>query len=419
MSARTESLRLLPWLVVGFGFLVLALSYSGRATLGLVMPAVEQDMGWTRTFLSGSAAASLIVMAMLAPLAGWMVDRHGPRMALIVGTLIIALGSFAVAVSDSPIGFLLAFGGLAAMGHGVAAYHVVSAAVAQLFTRNLGLATGIATSGSTAGQFLIVPLIAGVLVIYGWRWSFVVVGVACLLLVPVLWRLLPRGRPRSVVAVDRVVGRTGARAGLLADLRHVLRQPAFHILFWSFFICGYTTTGVIETHLLPFAAFCGFGPIPSANAYGILSAVNMAGMILVGWLADRMHRPLLLGMIYLLRGLTFILLINLAASADYGTLILFAVAFGVVDYSTVPVTASLVESHIGIEVMGLAMGLIAAGHSVGAALGAFLGGYLFELQAHYDWVWISSIILSLLAGLLVFTLPERARPMATAEAPVV
>jgi MFS family permease len=212
--------------------------------------------------------------------------------------------------------------------------------------------------------------------------------------------------------------RADARRSLTGDLRHVLRRPAFHVLFWSFFICGYTTTGIIETHLIPFAAFCGFGPIPSANAYGILSAVNMAGMILVGWLTDRMHRPLLLGMIYLLRGFSFILLINLAASADYGTLILFAVAFGVVDYSTVPVTASLVESHIGLEVMGLAMGLIAAGHSVGAALGAFLGGYLFELQAHYDWVWISSIALSLLAGLLVFTLPERARPVATTEAQV-
>jgi MFS family permease len=396
MSGQSASSRLLPWLVVGFGFLVLALSYSGRATLGLVMPTVEQDMGWTRTFLSGSAAVSLIVMAVLAPLAGVLVDRHGPRMALI------------------PIGFLLAFGGLSAIGHGVAAYHVVSAAVAQLFTRNLGLATGIATSGSTAGQFLIVPLIAGVLVVYGWRWSFVVVGVGCLVLVPVLWRLLPKHGPRAVIAR----GRDEGRSSLTADLRHVLRRPAFHILFWSFFICGYTTTGIIETHLIPFAAFCGFGPIPSANAYGILSAVNMAGMILVGWLTDRMHRPLLLGMIYLLRGLSFVLLINLAASADYGTLIFFAVAFGVVDYSTVPVTASLVESHIGLHVMGLAMGLIAAGHSVGAALGAFLGGYLFELQAHYDWIWISSIALSVLAGLLVFTLSDCARPMAAEEVPV-
>ncbi|MCP4206758.1 MAG: MFS transporter, partial [Shimia sp.] len=94
-----------------------------------------------------------------------------------------------------------------------------------------------------------------------------------------------------------------------------------------------------------------------------------------GWLTDRMNRPLLLGMIYLLRGLTFVLLINIGA--DYATLIVFAVLFGAVDYSTVPVTASLVASHIGLRVMGLTMGLISAGHSVGAALGAFLGGYLF------------------------------------------
>ena len=407
MAAVGTPSRFLPWLVVGFGFLVLALSYSGRATLGLVMPTVEQDMGWSRTFLSGTAAASLIVMAVLAPLAGVLVDRHGPRMALIVGTFIIGVGSLVVAVSDSRLGFVLTFGGVAAIGHGVAAYHVVSTAVAQLFSKNLGLATGIATSGSTAGQFLIVPLIASVLVVYGWRWSFVVVGIACLVLVPVLWRLLPRHGPRAVVAR----GKVGGRSRLSADLRHVLRRPAFHVLFWSFFICGYTTTGIIETHLLPFAAFCGFGPVPSASAYGILSAVNMVGMILVGWLTDRMHRPLLLGLIYLLRGLTFVLLINLGASADYGTLILFAVLFGAVDYSTVPVTASLVESHIGLHVMGLAMGLIAAGHSVGAALGAFLGGYLFDLHAQYDWVWISSIVLAVLAGLLVFTLRDRALPM--------
>ena len=321
MAAVGTPSRFLPWLVVGFGFLVLALSYSGRATLGLVMPTVEQDMGWSRTFLSGTAAASLIVMAVLAPLAGVLVDRHGPRMALIVGTFIIGVGSLVVAVSDSRLGFVLTFGGVAAIGHGMAAYHVVSTAVAQQFSKNLGLATGIATSGSTAGQFLIVPLIASVLVVYGWRWSFVVVGIACLVLVPVLWRLLPRHGPRAVVAR----GKVGGRSRLSADLRHVLRRPAFHVLFWSFFICGYTTTGIIETHLLPFAAFCGFGPVPSASAYGILSAVNMVGMILVGWLTDRMHRPLLLGLIYLLRGLTFFLLINLGASADYGILVLFAV----------------------------------------------------------------------------------------------
>ena len=365
------------------------------------MPALEQDMNWSRTFVSSTAALSLIVMAVLAPLTGIFVDRHGPRMALVAGTALIAFGAFAVALSDSKIVFILAYSGLTSLGFGIAAIHVVSTAVAQLFTRNKGLAMGIATSGATAGQFLIVPLIAGVLVFAGWRWSFAAIGIACMVLVPILWRLLPSRRSLDPVSVRR----DKARRSVAADVRYVFRKPAFHIMFWSFFLCGYTTTGVIETHFLPYADHHGFGPIPSATAYGVLSAVNMGGMIMAGWLADRMNRPLLLGSIYLLRGLSFLLLINIGA--DYSTLILFAVFFGIVDYSTVPVTASLVESHIGLHVMGLTMGLISAGHSVGGALGALFGGYLFERYAQYDWVWWSSIGLAMLAGLMVFMLRDR------------
>ena len=160
------------------------------------------------------------------------------------------------------------------------------------------------------------------------------------------------------------------------DLAKLAVSPAFYLLFFSYLICGYTTSGVIETHLLPYASFCGFAPLPSATAYGVLSAVNLIGMIGVGWLTDRMNRPLLLGIIYLIRGLTFWLLLNVGTS--YETLILFAVVFGVVDYSTVPVTTSLVASHLGLRIVGLVMGLLTAGHQLGAAAGAALGGYFFE-----------------------------------------
>jgi MFS family permease len=93
--------------------------------------------------------------------------------------------------------------------------------------------------------------------------------------------------------------------------------------------------------------------------------------------------------------------------ADYDMLVAFAALFGAVDYATVPVTASLVASHLGLRVMGLSMGLISAGHSIGAAAGAFLGGYLFDLTMQYDWVWISSLALAIGAGLMVFALRER------------
>lgn len=123
-----------------------------------------------------------------------------------------------------------------------------------------------------------------------------------------------------------------------------------------------------------------------------------------------MNRVVLLGSIYVLRGLTFLLLMNVGT--DYEQLVLFAVLFGAVDYATIPVTASLVASHLGLRVMGLAMGLISAGHSIGAAAGAFLGGYLFDLSAHYDWVWASSVLLAVAAGGIVFVLRNEPRQVA-------
>jgi MFS family permease len=183
----------------------------------------------------------------------------------------------------------------------------------------------------------------------------------------------------------------------------------FHALFWSFTICGFTTSGVIETHLIPYAIVCGFPPLDSATAYGVLSGFNMLGMMAAGYLADRVHRPLLLGLIYIFRGMAFILLMQIVG--DYKLLLIFAIAFGVFDYSTVPVTASLVASHLGLRIMGLTMGILSAGHALGGAAGAFLGGYFFDLFARYDWVWLASIGLALAAGLMCFTIRETRRPM--------
>jgi len=134
-------------------------------------------------------------------------------------------------------------------------------------------------------------------------------------------------------------------------------------------------------------------------------------MIGVGWLTDRMNRPLLLGMIYVIRSLTFWLLLNIGT--NYETLILFAIIFGAVDYSTVPVTTSLVASHLGLRIVGLVMGLLTAGHQLGAAAGAALGGYFFDKNSTYDLVWGSSIVLALIAGILVFIMkdqPNNPRP---------
>lgn len=404
------------WPIVILGFLVLALSFSTRAALGLVMPVWQSELGWSSSFISSVGASALIVMALIAPFAGSLVDRKGPRFTLTIGLISLSIGSALIAVTSDKIVFAIAFAGFCAVGFGTIATHVISTAVARTFEKNRGLAVGTATSGATGGQFLIVPLVAGLLAFYSWRWSFAGLSATSLLMLPVLFYFLS-GKATEASEGQAPPASNAAKAPRkwAEDFQFILTKPAFHILFWSFLLCGYTSSGVIETHLLPFASYCGFPPVPSASAYGLLSAVNLLGMIGAGWLTDRVNRIFLLASIYILRGFTFMLLGSLPGTS-IENLFIFAALFGAVDYATVPVTVSLVASHIGMRVMGLAMGLISAGHALGAAAGAFMGGYLFDQMGDYGLVWLSSVWLALGAGVMVFILYRIApQPLPRAE----
>lgn len=402
MAGPSQS-SLQNWLIVAFGFTALALAFSTRAALGLIMPVWQSELGWSSSFISSAGAAALIVMAIVAPFAGRLVDRKTPQFVMSLGLVCIGIGSAIVAAASNKIIFIIGYSGFCAVGFGIVATHVVSTAVIRVFDKNQGLATGIATSGATGGQFLVVPLIAVLLVYGSWRWSFAVLSVSALLMVPLILWLMGRANTKDNVTDSTIPD----RSSITEDLEFVLSKPTFHILFWSYLICGFTTTGVIETHFLPFASHHGFPPISSAAAYGVLSAVNLFGMILAGWLSDRVNRQNLLASIYLLRALTFILLTNVPG-AGLESLFLFSVLFGVVDYSTIPVTVSLVASHVGRRVMGLAMGLIAAGHAVGGALGSFLGGYLFDAIGNYEMLWTASLWLAVGAGAMVLLIPVNA-----------
>ncbi|MGY8907180.1 MFS transporter [Candidatus Njordibacter sp. Uisw_056] len=387
-------------IVVALGFLALALVFSARAALGLAMPIWENDLDWSRGYVSNVAAVALLIMAVASPISGFILDRKGLRFTLLLGLIAVFISCIVISMAQSAWVLLIGFGIIGGVGFGIVATHMVASAVARVYPENVGFASGIATSGSSAGQFLIVPLIALIFASFSWRWGFagIAVGIACL--IPLVW-WVPSDKPDKQVSKASTINDV---TDLKFSLKKLFSTPVFHLLFWSYLICGYTTTGVIETHLMPFASFCGFEPIPSAAAYGLLSAVNLVGMISIGWLTDKMNRPLLLGCIYIIRGFTFWILLNVGTS--YETLLLFAVIFGVVDYSTVPVTASLVASHIGLKVMGLTMGLLSAGHSIGAAIAASLGGYFFDRDATYDLIWISSIALATIAGVLAFLIKD-------------
>jgi MFS family permease len=319
---------------------------------------------------------------------------------LSAGLIAVGGGVMLAAGAVSIWQFYLAYSVIAGIGFGTAATHVVATIVSLRFTARRGLAVGIATAGATAGQFIVLPILARVLESSGWRLSYVALGAACLAFAPVTYAAI-----KSTREAPHATRQAGAAAeGLPVRLAYLMRSRTFHLLFWSYFICGITTSGVIEAHFIPYGTLCGFTLAASSDALAILMVFNLGGMVLAGWLSDRMHRPLLLGSIYVLRALTFLIL--MAVGTDYTTLVIFAALFGIFDYSTVPVTASLAASHLGMRIMGLSMGLLTAAHAIGAAVGAQMGGTMFDLLATYLWTWIASLVVALVAGLLCYVIAE-------------
>ena len=382
--------------------MVLAVGVTARNSIGLMMPVWKDELGWSYGLVSSAAAVMMLTMAICAPVGGLLLDRFGPRGVFAIAMTLIAVVFGLCALMTESWQLMVLFGVLGGAGFAVISPSLVSTTVVRYFDSRIGLATSVASSGSTGGQLALMPLL-GVLVVWiGWRASFVAVAVAMLVLMVGLLLAL-----KDAPARPRAAGKSEPER-LGETLRHLRSNRTFWLLAGGFFICGFTTAGVIKIHLIPYAVACGFPPLQSAAAYGVLSLFSLIGMIAYGHLSDRFNRPMLLASIYLLRALTFIMLMQIAGNLPL--LYIFAVLFGIFDYATFPIVASLVATHIGRHIMGVSMGLIFAGHSLGGALGSFLGGYLFDLSGRYDWVWVISLALATMAGLLSLFIRENRTP---------
>lgn len=388
------------WLVVLAGFAALSVSFSARASIGLVMPMLEAEFGASRSLVSLAAALGLTVMGVLSVFSGFLADRFGAPRVLSFGLALLTACLLLMAAARSVFEIIAVYSLIGGVAAGTVAIQVVAAMVTRAVEKGRGFATGLATSGSTAGQVLIIPGLAALMAATGWRTGFVALAAVVALLGLFVW-----GALRGQAAPSPVAAPPPLRSLLQRD-SFVFAFP-FQALFWSYVICGFTTSGVIETHLLPYAIACGFTPLEGASAYGLLSVINLVGIIFAGWLSDRLEKHWLLAAIYTLRALGFLLLMRVASDLD--ALLAFTIVFGMADYATIPVTIGLLARHIGVSRIGTSMGLLAGGHAIGGAIGALAGGVLYDLFASYAATWWASAALAQVAALLVLSVLWNAR----------
>ena len=398
------------WIVLGALSICMLAATGLRSAFGVYIKPMEQEFGWSRGDLSGAAALSLLLLGAVGPWVGRLADRWGPRRVVIVGLVILALGTMATSTVQSLWSVYLFAGLLTPLGAGALGMSVSSAVAARWFESRRGLVLGILGAGMSAGQLLVIPLAAALTLSFGWRQSFLFLGLGLLaVIVPLAWLvrddpeasgLRPYGAtgPRLSVAATAEASAAG-RVGLL----EAARVPAFWLLMSTFFVCGYTTGGMVLTHFIPHSAEHGFSSMVAAQALGVMGAMNIVGTIASGWLCDHIGRRGPLAVYYLVRGLSFVLLIYVWNAPS---LHVWAAIFGLNYISTVPPTTALTATIFGRYSVGELSGWIFLAHQVGAALGAALGGWLYEWTGSYDVAFFSAAILGFIASGLSLAIRE-------------
>jgi MFS family permease len=411
------------WAVLGALTLCMLAASGLRAVFGVYIKPMEHEFGWSRGALSGAAAVSLLLLGATGPFWGRLADRWGPRRVVAIGLVLLGAGVVGSAFIQT-LWHVYVTAGLMALGAGGVALTTGSTVISRWFEARRGLAIGIAGGAMSAGQLVVIPLATGLTLAYGWRVSFLWLGLGLFLLVlpvGIAWlRDDPEERghaPYGSTGPLRTAAQAAAvqRAGRVG-FAEASRVPSFWLLMATFFVCGYTSNGIVLTHFMPHALEHSFTELQASAALGVMGAMNVLGTIGSGWICDRFGRRGPLAFYYFVRGLSLLFLLYVW---NVPSLHVWAAIFGLNYISTVPPTTTLTANIFGRYSVGELSGWIFFAHQAGAALGAALAGWIFEWSGSYAPAFVSAAIMAMLAGglaLLIREEPARRHPMATAPA---
>ena len=400
------------WVVTAVTFLALLAASAVRAAPGVIIVPLESEFGWDRAVISLAVAISLITFGLGGPIGGTLVDRVGPRRALLSGLAAIAVGLFFLLSLRDLWQLYLIWGVLIGVGTGIAS-QVTGATVAhRWFRTHRGLVIGLFGAATSVGQLIFVPSMMALTVSDGWRSGIaLLMGAAIVVSLPVL--LFMRDRPADIGARPFGESETVSAEEKAADARRTplgaaLRTKDFWLLAGSFFICGYTSNGLVGTHLIPHAMEHGFTSVTSATAVGLMGAMNIVGTLGSGWLSDRFDNRKLLAAYYGFRALS---LLALPFIFETQWLYAFAFLYGLDWIATVPPTVNLTATIFGRASLGQLYGWIFFSHMLGAALAAYAGGYFHTVLGDYHLMFISAALMGFIAVSLALRIsPAPVRP---------
>ncbi|MHC1999801.1 MFS transporter [Methylobacterium sp. CM6241] len=396
------------WVVAAVTFLTMLVTAGAVGAPGVLILPLQKEFGWDTATISSALAVRFVLFGLMGPFAAQLMNRYGPRRIVLLALFLIVGGLLTSLFMSEVWQLVMLWGVVVGIGTGLTALVLGATIATRWFSRSRGLVVGLLTASSATGQLIVLPLLAALTEHLGWRAALLVIC-GLLLAAGLAVTALMRDRPEEMglapygeTAVTGAVAPPAVNGSALGVLAEASRTGVFWVLFATFFICGASTNGLIQTHFIPLCADYGIGPVQGASVLAAMGVFDFIGTVASGWLSDRYDNRWLLFWYYSLRGLSLMFLPF--SDFSFVGLSVFAAFYGLDWIATVPPTVRLTASRFGREKANLVFGWVFAGHQLGAATIAYGAGLSRTALSSYLPAFFAAGALCILAAILVMTL---------------
>lgn len=404
---RPKSRFFYGWIIVLLTFATLLVSAGIRSLPSVLLIPFQDEFGWSRGSISSVISVGIFLYGLVGPFSASMLLRFGFRKVLICSLSVLGLSLAMTPFIHALWQFELLWGLVSGLATGMMA-NVLGVTVSnQWFVKRKGLIIGLLTASAATGQLLFLPLFAKLTTDFGWRYA-VYIAVASIAVVLVAVAIWMRNHPYEVGAAPygatELVKPEPFRGNILIaplqNLRLAMKHPTFWLLAGTFFFCGFSTNGLIGTHLIAACGDHGMLEVAAAGLLAMMGVFDLFGTTISGWLSDRFYSRKLLFWYYGLRGLSLLFLPFALSSASPAMLVVFSVFYGLDWIATVPPTAKLAGETFGKEKSGMIFGWVVVAHQIGASTAAYGAGVLRDWLGSYSQAFVIAGFVCFVAAIM-------------------
>jgi sugar phosphate permease len=377
------------WAIAAMAFFYTIFSTSALGVPGVLILPMSQDLSMTIGELSAPQGLRFVLFGLVAPFAGGLFLRFGPRRMVAMSGWLLILGLVLTATATSSFQLWVGLGVILGIAPGLTALQLTAVVSSRWFTARRGLVVGLLGGATATGVLVFMPLAAWIAEQWGWRVALLPSGLGVIGMLA-LFHLFFRDRPQELglpaygEAVMAPIPPAQAGSFVAISFRALgqgVKRPVFWILAGTFAVCGMTSFGITQAHLVPYCGDIGIPMVTAAWLLAVIGVADLIGTVGSGWLSDRYDNRWLLSFYYGFRGLSLIWLVN--SDATLVGLSIFAVVYGLDFIATMPPTVKLTVATFGREMGPALLGWIFAAHQLGAGLFAAASGVSRDMMGTY------------------------------------